>query len=70
MPDEHKDARNRIIGYIRDVLDGCLVYQREDGLFHNVVDDASSFVETNLAQMLSYTIFRGVKAGGLTRLIS
>jgi unsaturated rhamnogalacturonyl hydrolase len=65
LPDEHKDSRNKIIGYIREVLDGCLRYQREDGLFHNVVDDTESFVETNLAQMLSYTIFRGVKAGWL-----
>ena len=65
LPDEHKDSRNKIIGYIRDVLDGCLAFQREDGLFHNIVDDPSSFIETNLAQMLSYTIFRGVKAGWL-----
>jgi unsaturated rhamnogalacturonyl hydrolase len=65
LPDEFKEAKNKIIGYIKEVLDGCLMYQREDGLFHNVVDDSSSFVETNLAQMLAYTIFRGVKAGWL-----
>jgi rhamnogalacturonyl hydrolase YesR len=65
LPDEHKESRNKIIGYIKEVLDGCLSYQREDGLFHNVVDDPSSFVETNLPQMLSYTIFRGAKAGWL-----
>jgi unsaturated rhamnogalacturonyl hydrolase len=65
LPDEHKESRDKIIGYIKEVLDGCLAYQREDGLFHNVVDDPSSFVETNLAQMLSYTIFRGAKAGWL-----
>jgi unsaturated rhamnogalacturonyl hydrolase len=65
LPDEYKEAKKKIIGYIKEVLDGCLMYQREDGLFHNVVDDSSSFVETNLSQMLAYTIFRGAKAGWL-----
>jgi rhamnogalacturonyl hydrolase YesR len=30
-----------------------------------VVDDAGSFVETNLAQMLAYAIYRGVRGGWL-----
>jgi rhamnogalacturonyl hydrolase YesR len=67
LPEEHKESRNKIIGYVKEVLDGCLAYQREDGLFHNVVDDPSSFIETNLAQMLSYSIFRGIKAGWLDK---
>ncbi|CAG8711445.1 3862_t:CDS:2 [Acaulospora colombiana] len=29
-----------------------------EGLFHNIIDDPSTFVETNLAQMISATIFR------------
>ncbi|GJE86815.1 hypothetical protein PsYK624_028980 [Phanerochaete sordida] len=39
-------------------LNACLCRLRPDGLFHNVLDDAASFVETNLAQQLSYTLFR------------
>lgn len=31
---------------------------RHDGLFHNVLDDSTTFVETNLAQQLTYTIYR------------
>ncbi len=50
---------------MREALDGCLRHQRQDGLFHNVVDDAGSFVETNLAQMLAYAIYRGVRGGWL-----
>jgi rhamnogalacturonyl hydrolase YesR len=56
-----------IEGYIREVLDGCLKYQRKDGLFHDILDDPSSFVDTNTAQMLAYTIFRGVKGGWLDK---
>jgi len=42
------------------LLDGCVAHQRPDGLFHNVVDRPESFVETNLAQMLAFSIYTGV----------
>ncbi|HSA94635.1 MAG TPA: glycoside hydrolase family 88 protein [Acidobacteriota bacterium] len=67
LPEGMKAERGRIQGYVREVLDGCLRHRRADGLFHDVVDDPATFVETNLAQMLSYTIFRGVQAGWLAR---
>jgi rhamnogalacturonyl hydrolase YesR len=65
LPESMKTDRERLTGYVREVLDGCLNHRRPDGLFHDVVDDPKAFVETNLSQMLSYTIFRGVKAGWL-----
>jgi len=67
LPEGMKAERRRLTGYIREVLDGCLRHRRADGLFHDVVDDPTTFVETNLAQMLSYTIFRGVGAGWLAK---
>ncbi|KAJ3553576.1 hypothetical protein NM688_g3535 [Phlebia brevispora] len=39
-------------------LDACLGHIRWDGLFHNILDDADSFVETNLSQQLAYTLYR------------
>jgi rhamnogalacturonyl hydrolase YesR len=57
--------RQRITTYLRDVVDGCLEYMRTDGLFHDIVDNPDSFIETNLSQMLSYVIFRAVKRGVL-----
>lgn len=65
LPDSMKIEKDQIAGYIREVLDGCLHYQRDDGLFHDILDDPSTFVETNAAQMLAYAIFRGVKGGWL-----
>ncbi|KAH9828543.1 uncharacterized protein C8Q71DRAFT_897577 [Rhodofomes roseus] len=38
-------------------LRACLKHMRPDGLFHDILDDRSTFVETNLPQMLAYTIF-------------
>jgi rhamnogalacturonyl hydrolase YesR len=51
--------------YGKEVIDGCLAYIRPDGLFHDIVDDSSTFVETNLSQMLAFSIYTGVKAGWL-----
>ena len=67
LPERMEAERYRLADYTRAVIDGCLAYQRLDGLFHNVVDDPNSFVETNLAQMLAYTIYRGVTKGWLER---
>ncbi len=67
LPESMTAERARLAGYVREVLDGCLAHQRSDGLFHDVVDDPSTFVETNLAQMLAYSIFRGVREGWLER---
>jgi unsaturated rhamnogalacturonyl hydrolase len=61
LPDEMINEKELIVSYIREVIDGCLDFIREDGLFHNVVDDSNTFVETNLSQMLAYTIFSAVR---------
>jgi unsaturated rhamnogalacturonyl hydrolase len=63
LPDRMAAEKKRLEGYIRDVLDGCLAHQRPDGLFHDVLDNPKTFVEVNLAQMLAYTIYRGIKGG-------
>jgi unsaturated rhamnogalacturonyl hydrolase len=67
LPPEMQGEKQQLVGFVREVLDGCLAYQHEDGLFHDVVDDPSTFVETNLAQMLAYSIYRGVQAGWLAK---
>lgn len=63
LPPSMTDERQWLIESLRQVLDGCLAYRRADGLFHNVVDQPQTFVETNLAQMLAYSIYRGLQFG-------
>jgi len=67
LPVTMRSERERIAGYVGETLEGCLAHQRMDSLFHDVVDDPSTFVETNLAQMLAYAIYRGVAGGWLNR---
>ncbi|MGA9120651.1 MAG: glycoside hydrolase family 88 protein, partial [Bacteroidota bacterium] len=63
LPDTMSTERNRLVGYLTGIIDGCIAHIRTDGLFHNIVDDPKSFVETNLSQMLAYSIYRGLKGG-------
>lgn len=65
LPDSMIEERKLLIGYIRNLIDGCLKYLRTDGMFHNVVNKSDTFPEVNLSQMLCYSIFRGVAAGYL-----
>jgi rhamnogalacturonyl hydrolase YesR len=60
LPAESKNDRNHLVAFARDVIDGCLAHQRPDGLFHNVVDQPDTFVETNLAQMLAFAMYEGI----------
>ena len=55
----------RLAGHATDVIDACLARRRADGLFHDVLDDPATFVETNAAQMLAYAIGTGVADGWL-----
>jgi rhamnogalacturonyl hydrolase YesR len=65
LPDDRKQDRERLAAFVADIIRGCLAHQRPDGLFHNVVDRPDTFVETNLAQMLAFAIYTGVRGGWL-----
>lgn len=65
LPESMRDEKVLMAGFVREVVEACLRYQRADGLFHDILDDPNSFVETNLAQMLSYSFYRGVQGGWL-----
>jgi unsaturated rhamnogalacturonyl hydrolase len=65
LPKGEKTDRTKLIGYAKELLDSCISFMRSDGLFHDVIDKPDTFVETNLSQMLAYSIYKGVKAGWL-----
>jgi unsaturated rhamnogalacturonyl hydrolase len=67
LPADMTEEKMRLAGYTQDLIDGCLARQRADGLFHDIVDNPDTFVETNLAQMLAYSIFHSVAGGRLPK---
>jgi rhamnogalacturonyl hydrolase YesR len=65
LPLEMAHEKKVLTEFLKEIIDGCLNHIRMDGFFHNIVDDPKTFVETNLGQMLAYSIYRGVKGGWL-----
>lgn len=64
LPEGHP-GRARLIARVRQLIGAALPHQRADGAFHDVLDDPSTFREVNFAQMMAYTICRGVAGGWL-----
>lgn len=65
LPKNMENERKQLIAFAIENIEGCLPYLRDDGLFHDIIDDNTTFVETNLGQMIAYTIYRGIKSGWL-----
>ena len=65
LPQDRRADRERLAGFLKEVLDGCIAHQRPDGLFNNIVDKPDTFPETNLGQMLAYSIYESVRGGWL-----
>jgi rhamnogalacturonyl hydrolase YesR len=65
LPADAAAEKSRLAAMERQLIDGCLAHQRPDGLFYNVVDDDTSFVETDLGQMLAFSIYESVRGGWL-----
>ena len=67
LPDTMMQERENLKEYARNHLEGCLNYLRDDYLFHNVINDPSTFVETSLAMRVADSVFKGIEAGWLDR---
>lgn len=65
LPADRRADRDRLTDFARQIIDGCMSHQRADGLFHNVIDQPTTFVETNAAQMLAFGIYSGIADGWL-----
>jgi rhamnogalacturonyl hydrolase YesR len=49
----------------QEILDCMLKYQRDDGLFHDILDEPDTFTDGTSAMMMAAFIYRGLKEGWL-----
>ena len=63
LPDNFSTYKREIASYLQELTDGLIAHLRTDGLFHDIVDETDSFVETNLSQMAAFGIYKGIKLG-------
>ena len=62
LPDDNTD-RPRILASYRRMMETLRQYQKEDGLWGQLVDDPSSWSETSGSAMFVYAMIKGVKKG-------
>jgi rhamnogalacturonyl hydrolase YesR len=67
LPAERSADREKLVSMGKTLIDGVLAHIRPDCLFHDVIDDPNTFVETNLSQMLAYTIYRAINSKWLDK---
>jgi len=67
LPEGRVADKEKLSAMGKTLIDGVLAHIRPDFLFHDVIDDYKSFVETNLSQMLAYTIYRAVHGNWLDK---
>jgi len=64
LPADRKSDKQKLMGYYKDLIDGCLIHQLPSGLFYDNITEAN-FEETTFPAMLAYSIFTGVNSGWL-----
>ena len=63
LPESYSTKREELIHLTLRIIEAIAQYVRADGLTHDILDDKSTFVDTCFPQMLSYTIYRGIRKG-------
>ncbi|MDR1356164.1 MAG: glycoside hydrolase family 88 protein [Tannerellaceae bacterium] len=67
LPADMDGYRKEVASYLTELLDGLISNMRTDGLFHDIVDDTQSYVETNLSQMAAFAIYKSVRTGAIDK---
>jgi unsaturated rhamnogalacturonyl hydrolase len=60
LPAEFGGEKAKLAAAERRLINSVLRYMRKDGLFHDVLDDPGTFVETNCSQMTAYALYKGM----------
>ncbi|PWV90551.1 rhamnogalacturonyl hydrolase YesR [Paenibacillus cellulosilyticus] len=64
MPHEHR-LRPELLTFFRELCEGYLRLQDEQGLWHQVLTDPTSYAEASCTSMFIYSFARGVRFGWL-----
>ncbi|GMK42043.1 hypothetical protein PCCS19_51020 [Paenibacillus sp. CCS19] len=65
MPQEHRQ-RPELLTMFRELCEGYIRLQDEQGLWHQVLTDPTSYAEASCTSMFIYSFTRGVRFGWLT----
>jgi rhamnogalacturonyl hydrolase YesR len=61
-----RDIYDELVPFFRELLDGMLKYQKDDGRFNDILD-SESFVDGTSAMMMAAAVYRGAKSGYIVK---
>jgi unsaturated rhamnogalacturonyl hydrolase len=64
LPESHNDYM-QLLGFYKELCEGCLKLQGKNGLWHQVLTDPESYEETSCTAMFTYAFAKGVRFGWL-----
>jgi len=64
LPQNH-ELREELLGFFRELSEGYLALQDEEGMWHQVLTDHESYQESSCTSMFAYAFSRGVRFGWL-----
>jgi unsaturated rhamnogalacturonyl hydrolase len=64
---QEEKQKEIIRAYAMELLDALLIYQDPSGMFHNIVNDPTSFLEADLSQEVACAIYSGIYQGWIPR---
>jgi len=67
LPGGMESERNMLRGRTLGLIEAAIPYMREDGLFHDILDDPDSYVDCCSSMMFAYAIFKGIADGWLDK---
>ena len=65
LPDSCREEKQEIYRDFKELLDEMLRYENQNHLFHDILDRPDSFEETEVSEMVAYTIYRAVREENL-----
>ncbi len=64
LPEEYKD-REALLSLFKEFMEGVRAYQDESGLWHQVLNNPSTYLETSCTAMFMIGLIRGIENGWL-----
>lgn len=61
-----KDLEDALVAELRTLIPVLTRYQTEDGRFHDILDDPSSFMDGTSSLMFAYTVYRCLREGWIS----
>jgi rhamnogalacturonyl hydrolase YesR len=68
LPTTHPDRPRIVDGYLK-MMTSLLQYQTKEGMWNQIIDDASSWAEMSSSGMFGFALITGVKQGWLDKKI-